>query len=363
MDDYLTHMAENIFTPCDYSFGRFSVTSNWIKSRFGAYHRYPVKSRLQMICDDIRQHFKTDNFMDEPLPKSSDVLKSLNKMLKFKNTLALYKDFYKKSGISDKFLMPSAKTLEWCDVYPFMYFHASFHGLEENKDIHHLIVDEMQDYTPVQYKVINILYTCQKTILGDFGQFINPNHFNTLKDLRQLYEDAEYVELNKSYRSTYEIITFAGRIQNIPSLEPTPRHGKMPKLILCSTREEELNQICKVLDGFYESKNTTLGIILKTDNIAETYYDALSKDYDLHLISSDSSSFVNGISVTSIQMSKGLEFDQVIIPQVNCETYFTQWDRSLLYIACTRAMHQLSLTYTGELTPLIDAVNCFDRIN
>jgi superfamily I DNA/RNA helicase len=52
-------------------------------------------------------------------------------------------------------------------------------------------------------------------------------------------------------------------------------------------------------------------------------------------------------------MSKGLEFDEVIIPAVNNETYSSEYDRSLLYIACTRAMHRLSLTYTGELTRLI----------
>jgi DNA helicase-2/ATP-dependent DNA helicase PcrA len=81
--------------------------------------------------------------------------------------------------------MSSKKTLEWADVFPFLYLHAFYEGLQESSIIRHLVVDEMQDYTPIQYAVINLLFKCQKTILGDFGQFINPNHLYTLDDIRQ----------------------------------------------------------------------------------------------------------------------------------------------------------------------------------
>lgn len=111
-------------------------------------------------------------------------------MLKVKNTLTLYKDFYKQKNIANLFLMPARNTLEWADVYPFIYFQSAFEGLRENQAMRHLVIDEMQDYTPVQYAVINTLFKCPKTILGDFGQFINPNHQHTLEDLRQLYQGA-----------------------------------------------------------------------------------------------------------------------------------------------------------------------------
>ncbi|HPT70131.1 MAG TPA: 3'-5' exonuclease, partial [Syntrophomonas sp.] len=213
----------------------------------------------------------------------------------------------------------------------------------------------MQDYTPVQYAVMNILFRCQKTILGDFGQCINPNHLHTLEDLRRLYEGAELAELNKSYRSTYEIITFAKRIQNIALLEAVERHGGDPDLIYCRDKQEELAQIKERIAEFQGSKNMTLGIILKTISAAKALYDVLSGNCEVHLISPESAAFMNGITVTSIQMSKGLEFDEVIIPAANNETYFNEYDRRLLYIACTRALHRLSLTYTGELTRLIDS--------
>lgn len=355
MDEYLALTSETIFEPSDYTFERFSAKGNWIQSRFAAYHRHSINRRLQMVADDIYDRFKSENFMDEPLPKAKTILKSLTSMLQIKNTLSLYKDFYKQMNIPDKFVMPAKKTLEWADVYPFMYFHAAFDGLQESHVIRHMVIDEMQDYTPIQYAVINILFKCQKTILGDFGQAINPNHLHTLGDLRQLYNGAELIELNKSYRSTYEIITFAKRIQKAALIEAVERHGNAPDFISCGNEQEELEQIKKNIDAFQNSENVTLGIIMKTNSAAKALFDVLSRNCEVHLISPESVNFMIGISITSIQMSKGLEFDAVIIPAVNKNTYSSVYDRSLLYIACTRAMHQLSLTYTGELTPLIGA--------
>lgn len=353
MDQYLTRMPETIFDPSDYAFERFFAKSEWIKSRFTAYHKQPVKRRLQMIAEDIHNRFENENYMEEPLPNTRTILKSLNAMLKVKNTLPLYKDFYKQMNITDKFVMPAKKTLEWADVCPFIYFRAAFEGLQESQVIHHLVIDEMQDYTPVQYAVMNILFKCQKTILGDFEQLINPNHLHTLGDLRELYEGAEFVELNKSYRSTYEIITFAKRIQNTAALEAAPRHGDVPDLVCCSNEQEECTEIERKIDAFQNGENATLGIILKTNDAAKALYDVLSRNHQVNLISPASTSFVNGISVTSVQMSKGLEFDEVIIPAASSGNYSSEYDRRLLYIACTRAMHRLSLTYTGELTRLI----------
>jgi DNA helicase-2/ATP-dependent DNA helicase PcrA len=355
MDEYLARMPETIFAPADYNLGRFSVASEWLQSRFAAYHMHPVKRRLRMIANDIYDRFATGNFLEESLPETRAIYKRLTAMLKTQNTLALYKDFYKRMDIADLLVMPARKTLEWADVYPFMYFHAAFEGLRESQVIRHLVIDEMQDYLPVQYAVLNILFKCGKTILGDFGQLINPNHLHTLGDLREIYEDAEWVELNKSYRSTYEIIIFASRIRNVVPIEAAPRHGKIPDIIYCRNEQGEIAQIKEKIAEFLESEHATLGIILKTNGAARAYYDALSRNCEVQLISPESATFLSGVSVTSIPMSKGLEFDEVIIPAANTATYSSEYDRSLLYIACTRAMHRLSLTYTGELTRLIGA--------
>ncbi|MCE0776440.1 AAA family ATPase, partial [Clostridioides difficile] len=354
IDDYIKQMPNKIFIPKDYTFGSFTAKSDWIQSRFEAYNRYPVKKRLEKVAEDIHYKFESDNIMEEDLPKVKSILKSLNGMLTIKNTLTLYKDFFKQMNISNMFVMAEKKTLEWSDVYPFIYIHAAYEGIQEDKIIRHIVIDEMQDYTPIQYAVINLLFKCKKTILGDFGQLVNPNHTHTLDDMKQLYNDGELVMLNKSYRSTFEIINFAKKIQDISSLEPIERHGEEPALLKCNNEQDEINKIKIEIEEFKKSDNATLGIILKTDNDAKAVYDALREEYSVHLISSESSRFTKGVSITSIKMSKGLEFDEVIVPSVNNKTYYSDYDRSLLYIACTRAMHKLKLTYTGELTQLID---------
>ncbi|UUC42729.1 AAA family ATPase [Clostridioides difficile] len=354
IDDYIKQMPNKIFIPKDYTFGSFTAKSDWIQSRFEAYNRYPVKKRLEKVAEDIHYKFESDNIMEEDLPKLKSILKSLNGMLTIKNTLTLYKDFFKQMNLSNMFVMATKKTLEWSDVYPFIYIHAAYEGIQEDKIIRHVVIDEMQDYTPIQYAVINLLFKCKKTILGDFGQLVNPNHTHTLDDMRQLYNEGELVTLNKSYRSTFEIINFAKKVQDVSSLEPIERHGEEPALVKCTNKQDEVSKIKIEIEEFKKSDNATLGIILKTDSDAEVIYNALKQEYSVNLISSESSSFTKGVSITSIKMSKGLEFDEVIIPSVNSKTYYSDYDRSLLYIACTRAMHKLKLTYTGELTQLID---------
>ncbi len=171
--------------------------------------------------------------------------------------------------------------------------------------------------------------------------------------MQQLYGNARLVKLTKSYRSTYEIITFAKSIKQVVKLEPMERHGDMPLVISCVDWQDQLTKIKRKLDAFITDGGGALGIVLKTNSAAREYHKLLAEDYDIRLISPASTRFENGISITSIQMSKGLEFDAVIIPDVSADTYYTEYDRSLLYIACTRAMHQLTLLYAGRPSQLI----------
>lgn len=353
MNAFIEQIPDLVFAPVDYSFGRFTATADFIHSRFRAYGNYPVKRRLQMIADDLLDRFTTDNIMEEEVPKNKTILKALKQMLTVKDTLVLYKMFYKANDIANLFVIPAKKTLEWNDVYPFLYLHAAFEGLQESSIIKHLVIDEMQDYTPIQYAVINLLFKCPKTILGDFDQFIHPHHLHTLKDIRQLYQDAEFVALTKSYRSTYEIISFARQLKGTEAIEAMERHGELPTIVKCVDDQAELDSIKNQIETFSQGKDASLGILVKTNQDAKHLYDLLSAAYPLHLITPDSTQFTNGVSITSIQMSKGLEFDEVLLPFVNCNMYSNEYDRSLLYIGCTRAMHRLTLLYTGECAPFV----------
>lgn len=348
LDEFIEALPKLIFEPTDYTIGQYSVTAEWIQKRFLAYQSYSIKKRVELIANDIHDHFQSIHFMEDEIPRAKVILKNLSTMLKIKNTLALYKFFYQWLGLSHLLILPKKQTLEWSDVFPFLYLHRAFQGLKKPPLMKHLVIDEMQDYTPIQYAVLNQLYTCEKTILGDFSQSIHPNHLHTLAQLQELYNDAYLVELNKSYRSTYEIIAFAKSIGQVEKLEPIERHGDVPMIVSCLNRNEELEQIKAKLDSFLKSGAVSLGIILKTNSAAKEIYELLKHDYDIQHISMDSTHFGNGISVASVQMSKGLEFDEVIIPNVNEDVYCSNYDRGLLYVACTRAMHKLTLLYSKK---------------
>ena len=353
MDEYIGRLPDRIFQPVDYTFGRFRIDREWIGKRFCAYGSYPVRKRIPMVAEDICQRLESENIREDDLPAMKTVVQSLTAMLTVRNPLALYKDFFQTIERPGLFVMPGRKLLEWADVYPFLYLYAAFEGLKESRLTRHLVIDEMQDYTPVQYAVINRLFPCSKTILGDYGQFLNPCHVYGLADLKQIYAGAEFIELNKSYRSTCEIMNFAKKVGGIDSLEAMERHGELPVLAACKDEAEELRQIREMISGFAGKGSSSLGMILKTDKAAKELYDLLAGEYEVNLISPESTDYAGGISIASVRMAKGLEFDEVLVPQANDRTYCSDYDRSLLYIACTRAMHRLTLSYVGELSRFV----------
>lgn len=170
--------------------------------------------------------------------------------------------------------------------------------------------------------------------------------------LLALSEKSSFVELIKSYRSTYEIIQFARKIQN-HNIDPIERHGDEPRMIQCKDRASELSEINKILEDLKKSTYSSIGVICRTNRQAQELYDDLKQKQEITFLDYRSERFSNGITVTSIQMAKGLEFDSVILPSVNQDIYHSEFDRSLLYIACTRAMHQLTLTSYGVISKLL----------
>ena len=342
-----------IFEAADCAVGEHTAPAEWIRARFEALGGLPIRVRLAQMAGELRARFGDAG---EDLPTAGAIEKRLRAMLRCKSTLALYRAFYRSQGRPELFAPPARNTLEWEDVYPYLYLRGAFEGLKQSGVVRHLVVDEMQDYTPVQFAVLNRLFPCPKTILGDFAQRVDPNHTGTLEDLRRLYPGAEYVELNKSYRSTWEIMRFAQRIQPAARLEPMERHGAAPVVLACRDEEEVLERVGALIRAFEAGEHATLGILTKTGREARALHAAISGLCGAHLLTQDSRRFSGGVSVASIGMSKGLEFDEVILPGVSAAAYAGPRDRSLLYVACTRAMHRLTLLYSGDPSPLLPNV-------
>lgn len=352
LNEYLEYSDENCFCPCDCTLDKFTVQKDFIQTRYHALKSKPIFQRMEEIAENIVEKIKTESGSERKIPEKKEVVKKLIAMLNVNSTLAFYTGFFEYIKRPDLFLLKSGNQLEASDVYPYLYFKIYFEGIKGYDGIKHAVIDEMQDYTPVQYAVINTLFHCRKTILGDFGQAVNPYNSISKLSFKELYENTEFVELTKSYRSTYEIIKFSQKIQS-HNIDPVERHGEEPQILKCEDRLSELSQINSILEDFKTSSHSSIGIICRSNCQAEELYRELSQKHEISLLDFNSSKFTNGITITAIHMAKGLEFDAVIIPFVNADIYHSEYDRSLLYIACTRAMHKLTLTCHGKISGIL----------
>ena len=130
-------------------------------------------------------------------------------------------------------------------------------------------------------------------------------------------------------------------------------------LVQCRDDEEEREKLRQLIAGdvdFYGKEK--IGVICKTGIQAKELYEWLLEQSQnkeqFHLLDYDSEEFYDGVMVTSVAMSKGLEFDEVVIPDVDDINYCSEYDRGLLYVACTRAMHRLTLLHSKNASRLID---------
>ncbi|WP_044297275.1 HelD family protein [Robinsoniella peoriensis] len=353
LDKYLRYAVDRYFEIKDCRFGEFFISREYIADRCHACSYLPVMERFKQIAEDIWEVFKSKNLGWDNLPSQNEIGKKLRSMFLADSTLSLYADFYKYIQKESWFSMKQKDTLEWEDVYPYLYLKSSIEGIGEYSFVQHVVIDEMQDYTPVQYAVINRLFRCKKTILGDFGQSLVPSNMCSREIFCRLYKNADFIELNKSYRSTYEIIAFSRRIKNNQKIEAFERHGDQPTISCCQNLEEEIAIIKTKIDEFYKKGYGSMGILCKTQTQAALLYEELASDCEVHYLDLNSTKFENGVTVTTIPVSKGLEFDQVTVPFANWENYRMEWDRNLLYVACTRAMHKLDFTCQGSFTKLV----------
>lgn len=352
---YLEYAESEYFQPTNLNFGVISISKEDLQLRYRANKKLPIKKRLEKIADDLIAKYKRVTGRKLDSKTISQIKGNILGVYKFPDAVSLYQNFYNYIKREELFQFLRKSTFEFSDVFPFIYVKMFFDGVEQDyKGIQHLLVDEMQDYAPIQYAALVKLFSCNMTILGDSNQSLNPYSSSTVEKIRPFFEECDCMELCKSYRSTVEITRFAQKIQENKKLVPIERHGENPNVMVCSTEDEQLVKIQDLVQQFKRTGYNSLGIICKSQKIANQLFEKVHKFCDsVHLLDSNSSEFKEGITISSVHLSKGLEFDQVIVPNASEECYNTQLDRSLLYIACTRAMHRLDLTYYGERTKFI----------
>ena len=348
LDKFILHMENNCFKATDVKLTRhITIPAKYIEEQFKRFNRYPMRQRFEAMTDYILEMMKLQYNQTVSTPEKNQLKKKIKNMFAGNNDLQTYKDFFEWIGKPDLFKMRKNRLLEYADLAPLAYLHIALNGNNTQFYVKHLLIDEMQDYSPIQYKVIQKLYPCRKTILGDTSQSVNPYGSSTADMIQKAFATGEIMKLCKSYRSTSEITSFAQKIQPNNELEPIMRHGEHPKILPFKNTEEEIQGIADLVNSFRNSHYTSLGIICKTESQAKKLVQKLQiYANDISLLSNQSSAYVKGIIITSAHMAKGLEFDEVIIPQTDDKNYHSNIDKSMLYVAATRAMHKLTLTYS-----------------
>lgn len=350
--------ASELFEPRDLAVGGDVAEASWLAERFAAYAPVPFDERLDLIAGDALElaHGKTFGRYAHVMPTRRELRGRLLRMMRAKNPLALYKRFLADTGQSALFKAPAKGVVEWEDAFPVVLCALAFAGPDgfgAASSVRHLVIDEMQDLTPVQHEAISRLFRCDRTILGDVNQLVDGRAVSAPEAVAAHYPGARVVRLMTSYRSTSEITELAARVMPVAGLVAVQRHGEAVRFARCGDTVGVLAAVDEAIERWRASGRRTLGVIAKSDFLAARYAELIARDHDLTLLTDETDAYPGGIVVSSVRLAKGLEFDEAVLLDADGRQYATEADRNLLYVAVTRAMHVLTVLYRDEPSPFL----------
>ena len=219
-----------------------------------------------------------------------------------------------------------------------------------------IVIDEAQDFGVMIYYVMKqVLDTCYFTIMGDVSQNIRyETGMNDWEDLKQVLfqkEQDSFYLLAKSYRNTIEISKCAGKVlekasQGSYKIQPVIRHGQEVQVEI--REEEALHGLLKTTVAKVQKQGfETIAVICREEEEAKNVRKILG-------IQEETQDFHNGVMVLPVTLTKGLEFDAVILWKADGEHYGENpKEAKLLYVAITRALHQLYFLGDKPLSGLL----------
>ncbi|SDB82254.1 DNA helicase-2 / ATP-dependent DNA helicase PcrA [Pelagirhabdus alkalitolerans] len=249
--------------------------------------------------------------------------------------------------------------LAWEDATPFLYFEKMLTGFNENREIKHVFIDEAQDYSPFQIRYLKRIYpSSYMTLLGDYNQSIYYHALLEDSIMKEERDDHHRIQLMRSYRSTKEIVDFTrSLIPGGDQIEPFNRAGELPEVIEVDHDTIAEYKLYQLIDRYEKANHQTIAVVTKNRKQADRVARLLRSTYEtIHQIDPTSHSYEEGIHVIPAYLAKGIEFDAVIVYDASAHEYLNDLERHLLYTACTRAMHSLSLIAVGGVSPIIKEV-------
>ncbi len=348
LEEYVNDLLKKISFTNDIITRDFEISkeelNDLLKDR---YSKLLLTERLDKIAEKICNDYyrgRTGN--------KKSILSKINRALNIKlNYKELFKEFFRSEyfinsyGTSireEEIKKPvSGKKIKYEDACLFIYIKGLIEGFNYRGQIQEVVIDEAQDYNLLQYKLIRTIFKKSNfTILGDINQTVNPYYkYESLEELKNIFENSIFLELTKTYRSSPEIIEHTNKILGLTHVSAIRRDNN--RLVLFREEEHNLKQL--LLKDIKEAKenNFSIAVITKTDEEAEKIYDLLKDEIeDLSLLLSTTKVFKKKMIIIPSYIAKGLEFDETIVYTTRDNKY-KQAEKYLYYVACTRAQHQL----------------------
>lgn len=250
------------------------------------------------------------------------------------------------------------------DLAALAYLYKRIKEIDPIREASHVIIDEAQDFGMMVYGSLEYcLRGCTYTIMGDVSQNIHHGYgLNDWEDLRKLILTGDYDSfgiLKKSYRNTVEISEFATEVLrhgdfSIYPAEPILRHGN-PVSVRSFDTEEKMNRaVVETIENWKKDGHETIAVICADGKEAEYVTKMLSEKITVADSNPETAVFDEGVMVLPVEYTKGLEFDAVLLYHPSKEHYPAKDQYvKLLYVAATRALHELAVVHLNDLTELI----------
>lgn len=303
------------------------------------YNKMPLFSRIELMAEHLC------NKLGLSIGKMKRTfIKNIKESINIKpDYRKLYAELYmSKSFVSvykcEENIKLNIKKINYEDALCFIYLKGLLNGFPYSNLIKQIVIDEAQDYNEMQYVILSKIFKrASFTILGDVNQTINPyQKYETLEVLTNILNDnSKYVELNKTYRSSKEIIEYTNKILGLKHISAIRRESNIPVKF-----RDDIKYLINDINNL-KDKYKSLAIITKDKEDAIMLYDFLKQQInEISLMEDKDKKFNKNLVIVPSYLAKGLEFDSVI-SYTSKDNMYTKKERYLYYVVATRCQHEL----------------------